>query len=101
MITWPSSRITDENRRGQVNTRNVEIIVVQELAPHPETGFPIFRVCGGRVDADGEIQFRHDSGHFFFEVRQAFRVTSSTFYILLDTDLLLVGENHNLEAVKV
>lgn len=101
MITWSSSRITDENRRGQVNTSNVEIIVVQELAPHAETGFPVFRVCRGRVDADREVQFGHDSGHFFFKVRQTFGVTPSTLDIFLDTDLLLVGENHHLETVEV
>jgi hypothetical protein len=47
VMTDPSC-ITDENGRGQVNTCNVEVIVVQELVPHPETGLSrrISRVDG-------------------------------------------------------
>lgn len=109
MIPLPPCRITHEKRLPQIHARNVQIVIIQELAPHAHARFAELVVLGGRVDAQGHVKVQrgeHSRGALL-EVGQAFgfagfRVIGGCAGFLggfgLDCDLLLVGDDHDLIA---
>lgn len=51
VIPRPTSGIADEKRAIQIYPRHIQIVVIQELPPHPQPGLAVLITFSRRVDA--------------------------------------------------
>lgn len=96
MVPRPASGIPHKNRALQVNTRNVQVVVVQKLPPHPHTRLAIFVILRSSVYTQWDVEVGQDVGDSFFEVVEALRLCRT----LLQADLFLVRDNDDLVSAS-
>lgn len=98
MIARPPCSITNKERLLLIHADNVEVVIILKLMPHPRPRLPVFRIGGGRIDTERNIEITHQRCDFLLEDTQAFGFALAALHVLLDADPLLVGEDDHLEA---
>lgn len=86
VIPRPTSGIPNEERAFQIYPRHIQIIIIQELPPHPQPRLAVLITFSRRIDTQRHVQIIYNSCNFLFKIVIALRLRSP----LLQADLFLV-----------
>ena len=78
--------VTNKERCTDIDMLWVEVIVLEQLLPHPHPGFAKPVLTGSCIGSDRDIELCKNDGQLVFEILEALSVSPYSFRIVLETN---------------
>lgn len=101
-IRRTTTGVSDKQAVLKVDIRRTQAIAVAHLVPHPGSWFAKYIISSGRVQCDGDVELREDSGYFLFERCESVLgeiLRALCIRVRMKDNASLVGQYHDLISV--